>query len=224
MIDIEKYDAFLFDLYGTLIDLRTDEWAPKTWKKWLKWMDERRIKHPDMITFRREFFKMDREFRKIALAEGQFEVPEIDVTKIYEILFAKYGNKLSKEAILEASWEFRKASTQYIKLFPGTKEYLKSLKDKGKTVIILSNAQASYTEPEIKMFELDKMVDDYFMSSDYKCMKPDAMFFGLAIDKYKLDKSRTIMIGDSMANDVEGAIKAGIAGFLINRGDLFLRK
>ena len=222
MIDIEKYDTFLFDLYGTLIDLHTDEWAPRTWKKWLKWMDGKNIKHPDMITFRREFFRMDREFRETALRKGTFEVPEIDVIAIYEILFEKYGNKLSKEAICEASWEFRKASTAYIRLFPGTKEYLKKLRDNGKKVIILSNAQASYTEPEIKMFGLDKLVDDYFMSSDYKCMKPDVNFFGIAINKYKLDRSRTIMIGDSMPNDVEGAIKAGLSGFQIKSGDLFL--
>lgn len=222
MIDITKYDNFMFDLYGTLIDLHTDEWAPKTWKKWLKWMDGRRIKHPDMITFRREFFKLDKEFRDKALQEGVYEVPEIDVLEIYKILFTKYGNKLSDDAIAEASWEFRKASTEYIRLYPGTEKYLRELRKNGKKVIILSNAQASYTRPEIIMFGLDRMVDDYFLSSDYKCMKPDVKYFNVAIDKHNLDRSRTIMIGDSASSDIAGAKNAGIDSFQIKNGNLFL--
>lgn len=222
MIDINKYDNFMFDLYGTLIDLHTDEWAPQTWKKWLKWMDKKGIKHPDMVTFRKEFFKMDREFRDKALKEGPFEVPEIDVLEIYKILFTKYGNKLSDDQIEEVSWEFRKASTEYIRLFPGTEKYLRTLRQNGKKVIILSNAQASYTRPEIIMFGLDRLVDDYFLSSDFKCMKPDTAYFDVAIKKHSLKKDKTIMIGDSESSDIAGATKAGIASFRIQNGDLFL--
>ena len=28
-----KYKNYIFDLYGTLIDIRTDEWAAQLWKK-----------------------------------------------------------------------------------------------------------------------------------------------------------------------------------------------
>lgn len=222
LIDIEKYDCFLFDLYGTLIDLHTDEWAAKTWKKWLKWLDKRGIKHPSYIQFRREFFMWDKLFRQKALADGPFTSPEIDVVDIYRILFTQYGNKLTDEELKEASWEFRKASTEYIRLFKGVEEYLKMLHENGKKVYILSNAQATYTEPEIIMFCLNNMVDAYYMSSDYKCMKPDPKYFDVAIEGNNLDRKRTIMIGDSESSDIAGAVASGIDSFKIKNGNLFI--
>lgn len=222
-IDISKYDTFLFDLYGTLFDLHVDEHCAKTWKKWLKWLDGHGVKHPDYIRMRAEFFNWDRLFREKALAEKKHEVPEIDVIEIYRIMFAEYGNKdMSEELIREASYAFREASMAYIRLFPGVIEYMNMLHSEGKKAYILSNAQASYTIPEIKMFGLDKVMDGYYLSSDYYVMKPDKTFFDIAINDLKLDKAKTIMIGDSAENDIAGAKNAGIDSFQIKYGDLFV--
>ena len=206
-----QYDNYVFDLYGTLIDLSTDEHAAQTWKKWGKWLDKHGIKHPYYIQFRREFFAADRALRQKALEEGPYEVPEIDVMDIYKDLFVKYGNKnLSEELIKEASYAFRECSRAYIRLFPGVHEYLQRIRELGGHSYILSNAQATYTEPEIKMFGLDTLVDDYLMSSDYRCMKPDKSFFFFLMDKYKMHPDKTLMHGDSASSDVAGARNAGI--------------
>lgn len=226
MFDYDKYDNYIFDLYGTLIWLHTDEHAPQTWKKWLRRLDGYGIAHPDYIRFRKEFFDMDRHAREVALAEGPFEVPEIDVVPIYEELFEKYRSEWSRksshrtgankpitvshELVLTASYAFRAASYHYIRLYPSVPEFLAELHRRGKKVYILSNAQASYTLPEIRMFGLDAMVDDYIMSSDEKVMKPDPAFFNIMIDKHHMVKSRTVMIGDSRWSDVGGAQRAGI--------------
>lgn len=208
-----QYDSYIFDLYGTLIDLRTDEWAASTWKKWCRWLDKNQILHPHYIPFRREFFAKDRALRVEMLQQGVFECPEIDVIDIYRELFAKYGNKgLTDEKLSEISYQFRVASREYIRLFPGVEEFLKAIRNSGSHAYILSNAQASYTLPEILMFGLDKMTDDFIMSSDYKCMKPDRAFFDALIEKHHMDRNRTVMIGDSASSDMAGAQKAGIMG------------
>lgn len=211
MNNIEKYDYFIFDLYGTLIDLRTDEWDIQTWKKWGAILDEKKIKHPVSYIFRYQFFKKDKLYRKRMLSLGEYTNPEIDVIDIYKELFQKYGNKgLPEELIYEVSYQFRVASREYIKLFPGVEEFLKKIRESGKHAYILSNAQASYTLPEIKMFGLDELTDDFIMSSDYKCMKPDVKFFDELIVRHNMDKSKTVMIGDSLSSDIEGAGRAGI--------------
>lgn len=223
-IDLSKYDTFLFDLYGTLFDLHTDEYCAKTWKKWLKWLDANNIKHPDYIHMRAEFFKWDRLFRRKAQAEKKYEVPEIDVIDIYRYMFEEYGNHdLSDEIIWEASYAFRTSSMEYIRLFPGVMEYLDMLHKEGKKAYLLSNAQASYTRPELKEFGLDKALDGIYISSDYFVMKPDKAFFNIAIDDLGLDKTRTIMVGDSAENDVAGALAAGIDAYQIRFGDLFVK-
>lgn len=232
---MEMYDNFIFDLYGTLIDVSTDEHAAQTWKRWFRWLDAHGFPHPEYYRFRREFFDMDRRNREIALAAGPYEVPEIDVIPIYEVLFDRYareartvkrsghrhgaganGHFVPAATVEEASYAFRVASRSRIGLFPGVPEYLDKLRSSGKHVYILSNAQASYTFPEIRMFGLDVMTDDLLMSSDEGCMKPDRAFFDMLIDKHGMDRSRTVMIGDSSWSDIAGADRAGIASIWLH--------
>lgn len=222
-INYDEYDNFIFDLYGTLIDLHTDEHCSRTWKAWMKMLNAKGIKHAYYPIFRHSFFKMDKEFRKIQLKTHSVDHPEIDVLDIYKILFKKYGNALNDKDIEDISYSFRCASIDYIRLYPNTIKYLDFLREKGKKIYILSNAQASYTRPEIVHFGLDKLVDDYYLSSDYGCMKPDIKYFNTIINDKKLDISRTIMIGDNMDSDINGALNAGLSAYQICNGDLFLK-
>ncbi len=80
------YDNYIFDLYGTLIDMSADEHSAKTWKKWLKWLDKHNLKHPNYIQFRKEFWDADKAARKQMLLTGEVEVPEIDIIDVYREL------------------------------------------------------------------------------------------------------------------------------------------
>lgn len=207
------FDNFIFDLYGTLIDIKTDEHAPDTWIKWAKWLDEREIVHPAPMLMHDEFFEMDMAARDKARGEGVFTHPEIDVIPIYRTMFLEYGNPedmITAELLDDAGYAFRTASREYMKLFPNVIGFLEKIKGSGRHAYILSNAQRCYTLPEIKYFGLDKAVDDYLISSDYGCMKPDILFYNELINRYNMDCERTVMIGDSHENDYEGGINAGI--------------
>lgn len=206
-----EYENYVFDLYGTLIRIHTDEHAKETWKHWLKYLNTQNIVHPRWRKCRRDFEKIEQAHRKKAGEEKKFEYPEIDYMKVYRELFEKYGNQdLSEEIVRNASYAFRTASRERMELYPGVKEFIGHLKNAGKKVYLLSNAQASYTVPEIENFGLEKMMDDIFISSDYGCMKPDKAFFDALLDKYDMDRDKTVMIGDSRFSDIEGAQKAGI--------------
>lgn len=207
------YDNFIFDLYGTLIDILTDEYADSTWIKFNEYLDGLGIKHPDVDTFRSDFFALDKAYRAM---ETPYDYPEIDIIPVYSELFERYGNGpeicTSTDFLNKVAYAFRSVSREYMRLFPGLEEFLKMLKASGKKIYILTNAQASYTLPEIKYFGLDKTMDDILISSDYKCMKPDAFFYNAIITKHHMDKERTVMLGDSYENDYRGAINAGISG------------
>lgn len=214
---LEKYDYFIFDLYGTLIDLRTDEWIETTWVKWIDYLDKKGIRHPKLTEFREDFFSLDKAYRQ---KPTPFTYPEIDVMEVYDELFTRYGNKkIDSSELFEISYEFRKCSIEYIKLFEGVEEFLSILKKENKKTFILSNAQSSYTLYEIQGFSLDKMVDDYIMSSDFKCMKPDKAFFDAIVLRGGIKKDRAIMFGDSYQNDYLGAKEYGISGLWLNGED-----
>ncbi len=204
-------DNYIFDLYGTLIDIRTDEQAASTWKKWYKCLKKRRLSLPPYYTFRKDFFDLDKKKREEAAAEGKYTAVEIDIIPVYRELFERYGNGiLSDEELNEISYEFRISSRIYAKLFPGVEESLRQIAAAGKHPYILSNAQRSYTWPEITMFGLDRLTEDQLISSDFGCMKPDKAFFDILLDRYNMDRMRSRMHGDSAYSDIEGAKAAGI--------------
>ena len=208
---MKENDNFVFDLYGTIIDIHTDEWAEETWLKFCDYLDNRGILHPDIKTFRKDFFDLDHQKRVEAV---EYEYPEIDILEVYQELFIKYGNSVPTD-LWDISYKFRECSREYMRLYPGFKDFINTLKRNGKEVFILSNAQASYTLPEIQLFDLDKIMDDFIMSSDFGCMKPDVHFYDTIISRNNLDRKRTVMFGDNKKNDYEGAINAGLHAVLI---------
>lgn len=206
-----QYRNYIFDLYGTLIDIHTDEQCAQTWKKWCRWLDHRGIRHAHYISMRRTFFEQDRLARKLALEEGMYSVPEIDVIPIYRKMFLEYGNDpFSQEELEEISYAFRTASREYFRLFPEVEKGLAHIAKEGGRVYLLSNAQASYTVPEIREMGLDRILDDILISSDCGCMKPDPAFFEMLMKRHGMKREETVMLGDSLTSDQAGAIGAGI--------------
>ena len=70
-------------------------------------------------------------------------------------------------------------------------------------------------------------MDDFLISSDYGCMKPDKAFYDAIVRKHCLDRSRSVMLGDSYENDYRGAINAGLNAIWLsgaNAADGFYRK
>lgn len=227
MIDFEKYDNYVFDLYGTLIDIRTDEHDIRTWERWAAWLDEHGYRHDTPQNMHEIFFAADRAARVDAKANWGFEYPEIDVVPIYKEMLRmgdapacnsdsdgysdgySDGDALSYNSLSAVGYAFRCASREYMRLFPGVTDFIEAIHKAGKRTYLLSNAQRCYTWPEICELGLDKLLDDVLISSDERCMKPDRAFFGAMAAKHGFDGSRTIMFGDSYENDYMGAINAG---------------
>lgn len=97
---------------------------------------------------------------------------------------------------------FRCFSTKYIKLYDGVTELLDALKANGKKIYLLSNAQRSFTANEMDMLGLTKYFDGICISSDEECSKPDSHYFEILFDRYGLEKSESIMIGNDYISDI----------------------
>lgn len=61
-----------------------------------------------------------------------------------------------------------------------------------------------------------KYFDDIFISSTCGVKKPDSRFFQLLIDKYNLDITKSIMIGNDGISDIAGAKSVGLDTFYIH--------
>ncbi len=211
------YKNYIFDLYGTLIDINTDEWQAALWKK-LAMLYAYRGAHYTWSEIKREYGRLVEEEKADVLRRHKdFSVIDIKIEKVFRGLFVQKGVKPSKSEIRFIAEAFRCFSTKYIKLYDGVEDLLKTLKNHGKSVYLLSNAQRSFTENELNMFGLTRYFDGILISSDVECSKPDKSFYQTLFDQYSLKKSESVMIGNDYISDIAGAADFGIDSLYIHQ-------
>ncbi|SER67175.1 HAD family hydrolase [Lachnobacterium bovis] len=216
--NIKKFDNYLFDLYGTLIDIRTNEDSDKLWNTIrILYGYEGAIYTNEELKDMYHFFIME-EMNIIRKKNPNRKHIDVDLGKVFKKLFEyKKINKISEDKIKNLATTFRSISTENITLYDGVYELLDFLKENKKKIFLLSNAQSLFTLNELKMFGLDKYFDDIFISSDYEVSKPDEEFFMIPIKKYNLDTNKTVMIGNDYLSDMQGASKVKIHGIYIHQ-------
>ena len=204
------YKNYIFDLYGTLIDINTDENYDELWEEMA---DFYAINHAEYTpselkaTYHRickiEEAKHIKKYKKI-------KHHEIDVHNVFKRLYSDRNVKVTTQSVTATAQYFRILSTKYIKLYDGAVEFLTSLRNKGKKVYLLSNAQHDFTYYEILFLDIEKYFDGILISSNEKCKKPDPYFYQILFDRYNLEKSESIMIGNDKSSDIKGANDFGI--------------
>lgn len=211
------YQNYIFDLYGTLIDIRTDESPDSFWKQvadiYLNngaYYDSQELKHSYL-----KYAK--RESQLTHILHPFYKKIDIKLEKIFSKLYKDKGVAVSDKIIAETALLFRKASTKFICLYDGVIDLLESLKQAGKKIYLLSNAQYCFTYPELVELNIDSYFDGIMISSDENCAKPDTAFFNKLLKRYKLKKSDSIMIGNDVTSDILGAHNAGLDSLYIHQ-------
>lgn len=211
------FENYLFDLYGTLIDINTDEWQKPLWKK-LSILYMYKGAHYTADEIAEDYGRfVDEEKKRVRKRHPEYIEIDIKIEKVFKKLFTQKGVRATKREIAEICTAFRCFSTVYIKLYDGVIDLLETLKAKGKGVYLLSNAQRGFTENELNMFGLTKYFDGIVISSDEECSKPDTHYFDIIIDRYNLDIEKTIMIGNDYISDIQGARNAGLKSLYIHQ-------
>ena len=211
------FKNYIFDLYGTLIDIRTDEEDDALWEKMVMVYGYKEC-HYSVFEMRRHYKELcAREKAKIKAKFPKRTNVDFDLRVVFRELYEIKGYTPSDEEVdLTASF-FRCTSTKFIKLYDGVIDFLESLKKKGKKIYLLSNAQRSFTVPELKMMGLYDYFDGIFISSDLCASKPSVDFFDALFKKYKLKKIESIMIGNDFISDISGAYEFGIRSLYIHQ-------
>ena len=211
------YKNYIFDLYGTLIDINTDEWNDTLWKK----LQILYAYHGARYTYKELNFEYGRlvelEKADVRRRHPEYKVIDIRIEKVFRELFVQKGVKPDEALVLFVAEAFRCYSTKYIKLYDGVRDLLDSLKAQGKSVYLLSNAQRSFTENELNMFGLTDYFDGICISSDEECSKPDRHYFKILFDRYGLNRNESIMIGNDYLSDIGGAADFGIDSLYIHQ-------
>ncbi|MDD6051104.1 MAG: HAD family hydrolase [Clostridiales bacterium] len=204
-----RYTDLIFDLYGTLVDIHTEE-NDLVWDKTALYFGyygapctgkELKTDFESVMTSRE------------SVAGQSYEVyPDIPFDEVMADLFRARGVTENANVLgFNAAQVFRVASTEYIRLYDRVLESLDALRQKGFRLWLLSNAQRSFTAYELRLLGLDTRFDRIYLSSDYQCRKPDGRFFSALLEGEHLDASRCLMIGNDRETDIAGATAAGLS-------------
>lgn len=209
------YQNYIFDLYGTLIDIRTDEYSPDFWRKAADIFSENGASYsPEELSFL--YAKLVRRAKhREMLRRPLVRHVDIDLLAVFSKLYKKRGVTASRQLLLDTASAFRAASTMHLCLYDGVLDLLDTLRANDKHIYLLSNAQRSFTVPELQRLGLYDYFDGIMISSDERICKPDRRFFERLIRRYDLDISQSIMIGNDHITDILGACSVGMDSLYI---------
>lgn len=205
---MRKYKNYFFDLYGTLVDIHTDEEDALLWKR----MSVLLAMHGARFTAEapKEKYASEIAQREAQARKERGTGAEIDIAPVFAAFFAESGVAADDEMIAGLAQTFRILSLEKLQLFPGAVEMLQRLHQQGKGVYLVSNAQALFTLPELKALNLEQYFDGIVISSCEGIKKPDSRIYHLTLRRYGLDPKQTVMVGNDDWADCWGACRAGL--------------
>ena len=209
------YKNYIFDLYGTLVDINTNESKPYLWKK----IVEMYAYYGAFYTpaeFKKAYLRLCKKYTDEVIIKKETKYPEIQLEYVFMDLFTEKGMEVSMEKVRVIGLTFRSMSTKLLCLYDGVIDLLDSIHAAGRKAYLLSNAQEMFTKHEMIALGIFDKFDGIVFSSDEGLCKPEERFFRTVIDRYNLNIKESIMIGNDPYTDVLGANSVGMDSLYIH--------
>ena len=208
------YTDLIFDLYGTLVDIHTEE-SDEVWKKTALYFGYYGAHYTTEAL--KEAFSQELHTRQAKAGQSYECFPDIPFHQVMADLFRRKGIAENADTLgVQAAQLFRISSTEYIRLYPHVLESLETLRKKGYRLWLLSNAQEVFTRYELRHLGLLDAFDGIYISSSFGFRKPDVRFFRALLEEQHLDPKACLMIGNDRDTDMAGAEAAGLATFYMH--------
>ncbi len=195
----------LFDCYGTLIDILTDERDIETYRCLSRWLIYQgvRIMPEDL----QELYAG--RVREAADRTGERH-PEVRVEEVFAGICAEQAVwKIDAEQLgIEAARAFRAASLRRLGVIERSRRLLDIFSTQ-KTGVV-SNGQRVFSEREMRALGLYGRLGFVIFSSDLGYQKPDPRIYAAALGRMGLSAPEVLFIGDNPENDVDAPRRLGM--------------
>ncbi len=206
-----KIRGILFDLYGTLIDIHTDEDSDEIYRAISHFLTYQGISL-DPQEIRDQYYRIMEEQR---LARGE-EYPEFDAVEVWrEIIRRNPGASAFVHAAKSDQLPgflaeiYRGVSRQRLNLYPGVNAVLDALHSRFRLAVV-SDGQSGWVLPEMRALGIESYFNPIIISSDYGFRKPDRRLFETALSRMRLAPKQVVFVGNDMYRDIFGAVRLGI--------------
>ncbi len=184
---MSKIKAVLFDFDGTIMDTNTI--ILESWEHTFNTVLGRDPVHEEIVATFGE--PLDITMAKM--------FPDRDTNEMVEI-YRSYQRHIYKDAIT---------------MFPGTREVIHALKEKGYKVAIVTSRFWKSTRTGLYKFDISDMFDAVVSAEDTNIHKPDPTPILLCLEKLGISADEAIMVGDSKF-DILCARNAGVRSVLVS--------
>jgi len=176
--------AFIFDIDGTLLD--SNELHVQSW--------DRAFRHFG------KSIPIEALHEQIGKGSDQY-LPEFLTPAEIE----RFGKALDDYR----SEIFRKDYLSKVKPFPKVPELFDRIRKDDKRIVLATSGKQKDTDYYIDLLGIDKFIEGYISGDEADQSKPAPDIFTGCVDKFKLTRSETIVVGDTRF-DVEAANRAGL--------------
>ena len=197
--------GLIFDLYNTLIDIKTDESSIETYEQVSKWLIYQGV-NISAEDLKNEYVRRVKEDM-----ESRWEkYPEVRVEQIFTKICKSHSVWDIDEVRLgtETSRAFRAGSLRRLQVFPKSLRLLKELE--GYPKVIVSNGQRVFSELEMRYLGLYNQFSHVIFSSDLGHKKPDPRIFLEATKLMGWEPEEVLCIGDNFENDIVPSTRLGM--------------
>ncbi len=108
------------------------------------------------------------------------------------------------------------AACQHFELYDDVAPALRELDRAGVRIGLISNSHRCLASFQ-SHFELEGLIAGAVSSSEHGLMKPHPSIFRAALEVVNVPAAEAVMVGDSVRQDIEGALAAGMRAVLLHR-------
>ena len=199
------YRAYVFDLYGTLCDIRTDEKSRTLWEKTALYYTENGAPYT-AAELHRAYLRLCESEQ----ARHRDPLYEIELRKVFRALYAEKSVTPGKRRVEDTALFFRILSLKKLRRYDWVLPVFAALRERGAKLYLLSNAQSCFTVPELRALGLHDAFDGVLISSDAHVKKPSPRIARKLLDAYGLRAEDCLMVGNEQGCDVGVAHAAGM--------------
>ncbi|MDR1769886.1 MAG: YjjG family noncanonical pyrimidine nucleotidase [Hungatella sp.] len=199
------YQIYLLDIDNTLLDFDAAEE-----QGFIKMIQSYDLEFKDEMLS--QYKKMNRHLWDL-LEQGKIGREELLNTRFHEF-FCLYDMEING---VEAEGRYRGHLGNNSDLIPGAKETLIELNERGKHLYTASNGVYSTQIQRLKNAGIFHLFEGMFISEKVGHEKPSLHFFQHCFKNIpNFEKDKTIMVGDSISSDIQGAVNANIDSCLFS--------